>query len=96
MQRLCSRCHQLQPCEDKTIQINYGFNDKEHVLIDGIERVCKVCGWHVDDTEVSVLNHDIAIKALNSGGSKTTQTNSVPLIDVDNTEDIESDDNNNP
>ena len=64
MKTLCSKCCKEQPYEEKTVKINYGFNDKEHVLIDGIERICTVCGWHVDDIETSALNRDIALKAL--------------------------------
>ncbi len=64
---LCSRCGQLQTYKEITIPIKYGFNDKQHVLIDGIERVCTVCGWHVEDIETTEINRQIALEALKSG-----------------------------
>ena len=74
---LCSRCHTVQPYNEIKVPIKYGFNDKDHVLIDGIERVCVVCGYHVDDIEVSRINHDIAKEALENGKGYTV----APSID---------------
>lgn len=88
---LCSRCHTVQPYNEIKVPIKYGFNDKDHVLIDGIERVCAVCGYHVDDIEVSRINHDIAKEALESGKGYTV----APSIDRRGIEDEadENDDN---
>lgn len=90
MKCLCSKCCTVQPCEDVKVQINYGFNDKKHVLIEGIERVCKVCGWHVDDIEVSKINHDLAVKALEAGNGITTQDTPKNPVE-DHTEDTLND-----
>ena len=60
----CNKCHKMQTYNEITIPIQYGFNCKKSVLIDGIERVCSVCGWHVDDIETWEINKEIAESAL--------------------------------
>ena len=57
---VCNKCHKEQTYIEQTIPIQYGLNCKQSVLINGIERVCSVCGWHVDDVEVSKINQKIA------------------------------------
>lgn len=63
-QCVCSRCHAMQSYKEITVPIKYGFNCKKSVLIDGIERVCSVCGWHVDDIETCKINRELAEKCL--------------------------------
>ena len=63
-QCVCSRCHAMRPYIEQIVPINYGINCKTKVLIDGIERVCSVCGWHVDDIETCKINKEIAEKAM--------------------------------
>lgn len=63
-QSICNKCHKSQPYKEITIPIQYGFNGKQSVLIDGVERICTVCGWHVDDVEVSRINSEMAKKKL--------------------------------
>ena len=71
---LCSWCHKTQPYREVTVQINYGFNDKEHILIDGVERLCEVCGKPVDHPETTQINHDIVVAELErSKNVKTDQ-----------------------
>lgn len=57
---VCNKCHKEQPYIETTVQIQYGFNCKQSVLIDGIERVCSVCGWHVDDIMTTEINSETA------------------------------------
>ena len=61
---VCNKCHKTVTYKEITIPIQYGFNCKQSVQIEGIERVCSECGWHVDDVEVSLLNHNIAMEVL--------------------------------
>ena len=61
---VCNKCHKEQPYIEQTVPIQYGFNCKKTILIEGIERVCAVCGWHVDDIEVSRINKEIAEKEV--------------------------------
>ena len=64
---LCSKCCKVQPYNEITVPIKYGFNDKKHVLIQGVERICTVCGWHVDDIETTQINRQLALDALEAG-----------------------------
>ena len=64
-QCVCNKCHSMQTYYEINVPIQYGFNSKQSVLIEGIERVCSVCGWHVDDIETTRINHDIAVSLLN-------------------------------
>ena len=66
-QCLCSRCHKMQPYKEITVPIKYGFNCKISVLIDGIERICSVCGWHVDDIKTTEINQINAEKKIADG-----------------------------
>ena len=61
---LCSNCHKMQTYKEIQIPIKYSFNMKTDLLIDGIERVCSVCGWHVDDIETTRINREIAENKL--------------------------------
>ena len=61
---VCNKCHKEQSYVEVTVPIQYGFNCKQKVLIDGIERRCAVCGWHVDDIATWEINRQIAEKML--------------------------------
>ncbi len=80
---ICSRCHTIQPYNEIRIPIKYGFNDKQHVLIDGIEHVCSVCGWHVNDIETTQINKKLAEEALQAGRLyKESQSDTVYASDA--------------
>lgn len=55
----------VQPYNEVEKPIKYGFNDKKYIIINGIERVCSVCGWHVDDMATTEINRQRAIEAQN-------------------------------
>ena len=61
---VCNKCHKEQTYVEVSVPIQFGFNCKQKVLIEGIERRCSVCGWHVDDIEVSRINTEIAEQEL--------------------------------
>ena len=61
---VCNKCHKTQTYLEVKIPIQYGFNTKKSVQIEGIERVCSVCGWHVDDIETTRINSEIAKSML--------------------------------
>lgn len=63
-QCVCNKCHKTQSYKEVPIQIQYGLNCKQSVLIDGIERICAVCGWHVDDIATTEINSEIAKEKL--------------------------------
>ena len=61
---LCSNCHKIQTYKEITVPIKYSLNMKTNVMIDGIEHVCTVCGWYVNNTETDRLNREIAEKNM--------------------------------
>lgn len=63
-QVVCNKCHSLQTYEEHTVPLQYSLNGKITVQIDGIERRCSKCGWHVDDVEVSMINQLTAKEVL--------------------------------
>ena len=61
---VCNKCHKEVSYIEVSVPISYGLNCKKKVEIEGIERQCSICGWHVDDIEVDNINREIALKVI--------------------------------
>lgn len=68
----CSKCCGERFYQEETRTINFGFNDKERVLIEGPIHICSTCGSEVDSEKMFLKHLEIAEKMLKDGRAGST------------------------
>ncbi len=82
----CSKCCGERFYQEETRTINFGFNDKERVLIEGPIHICSTCGSEVDSEKMFLKHLEIAEKMLKDGRAGSTSQKTEKAVESDDTE----------